>query len=761
MAQKWSDSTTVEPPRSALTERRLMETIDRERGNAALARRVGVLAAIHVAEWPRLRYRFGPEAEHVVTAALEGLVARGGESPEHHSPRTGGGFWILLPETGFYAAHQRLRQLSLQVTETVIDVLGERLRVTPVIGYATFADATSAPELCEHASAALHEAFRSLEPVPVKYSRAVAITAYKSASQDRLMRLIEKSWAPLRIGFILSLLLEVPFIAYVLSWRSGFDLTTVTYPLLGVGLAGSAIAAWIASFRVASGSIENLGMVAPDTALEPGREYPPATAIVVASLSSESVMIADTVTSLLEHDYPGDFQVILTFDAPAELPIQDSLDDLAETDPRLMCLRMGAGTSKAECVSAALPHVRGEFVGIFDADNHLEQGSFSRAWRWLCNGHDIVQGHRLVRNGEMSWVTRLVAVDYERAQALSDQDRGELDAFGIFGGSSTYWRADALMYTASKGSMPLKEIRSSERRLQDAFAFASDPMLLSTELAPTTLRALWRQRVCWARARASARDHARTRDRARAETVDRHLRSTAAERRVTTHQQVGRRTLRLGWIQTIPWLSLQVIPIVGFVVWRDDGFGKLNDLIPLLALLVFFMFSVGVAQGALGYLLANPRIKRHRPWFVTYAFHSAVWFGEFKDLIGRLARFKGAVGETLLVKTGTERVRPFSERPPERAPDFALNDHESSGGQTDRSSQAEPVGWASDMTSDVPPQRFHERVFEVKELRREQIALHRRSGAKRLTGVSGSEGTSGAPDTPSGEPSARSPWLPG
>ena len=39
-------------------------------------------------------------------------------------------------------------------------------------------------------------------------------------------------------------------------------------------------------------------------------------------------------------------------------------------------------------------HVRGEFVGVFDADHHPEPGAFQRAWRWLAStGTDVVQGH--------------------------------------------------------------------------------------------------------------------------------------------------------------------------------------------------------------------------------------------------------------------------------------------------------------------------------------------------------------------------------
>ena len=362
-----------------LTEQRLTEQVDQELKHAVLARRVGVLAAIDVADLPRLRSRLGPKAERVITAALGELIAREGESLAVHSPRSRGGFWVLLPETGFYEAHQRLLRLSNRVVETVVDVDGERLRVTPVIGYATFADATSGPELLHRATAALHDARLHVDLVPTKYSRALATaSAEPNASRGKPI-LMKKLWSPLQVVFILSALLELPFIVYVLSWHAGFDLTTVTYPLMVAVLAGAALIIWIASFRAATSWIENLETSAPVAPLlEPAEPAPLATAIVVADLASESATVVDTVTALLDHEYPGELQVIVAYNSPEKHPIEASLDEMAANDPRLILLRMDGSTTHAERVGVALEHASGEFVGIFAADNRLAQGSFTR-----------------------------------------------------------------------------------------------------------------------------------------------------------------------------------------------------------------------------------------------------------------------------------------------------------------------------------------------------------------------------------------------
>lgn len=64
-----------------------------------------------------------------------------------------------------------------------------------------------------------------------------------------------------------------------------------------------------------------------------------------------------------------------------------------------MPFRVAKSTSKAENINVALAKARSAFVGIFDADHHPEPESFIRAWRWLSNGYDVVQGHNVICNG--------------------------------------------------------------------------------------------------------------------------------------------------------------------------------------------------------------------------------------------------------------------------------------------------------------------------------------------------------------------------
>jgi cellulose synthase/poly-beta-1,6-N-acetylglucosamine synthase-like glycosyltransferase/GGDEF domain-containing protein len=607
------------PRRPAVTEQRLGEEIGRELQRAELSQRPGILAAVSVAELPRLRERLGAHAEQAVAAAFDELFALDARVLEQHSARPGGGFWLLMPETDSAAARYRLERLTRRVASAVLDVAGEQVRITPVIGYAPYAHAASTRELCDHADIALQEAGLHLDLVPVGFSPALAASAVPVAKRDRLLWLIERLRSPLQIVFTMAVLLSLPFIIYVVVWYAGFDLTAVTYPLMAAALAFTAAAQWIESFR-AVGAVE-----------VPVREgaCPPATAIIAAYLPNEAATIVDTVANLLRQDYPGDFQVIVSYNSPQRLPIEDTLEELAAHDSRLLLLRVEASTSKAQNVNAALAHVRGEFVGIFDADHHPAQGSFSRAWQWLSNGHDVVQGHCVVRNGDASWVARLIAVEFETIYAVSHPGRARLHGFGIFGGSNGYWRRDALRQIRMQ-RMLTEDIEASMRSLRGGFNIVSDPGLVSTELAPTTMGALWGQRMRWAQGWT--------------QTARRHLRPALTSDRLSGRQKLGAWFL-LGWAQVVPWVTIQVIPILGFTAWRDGGLGHLDWLVPLFVLLSIFTLSVGGAQAIFAYVLGDPRIRHHRAWFVLYAIHSMLWFGELKNLIARVAQLKEVIGE--------------------------------------------------------------------------------------------------------------------
>jgi cellulose synthase/poly-beta-1,6-N-acetylglucosamine synthase-like glycosyltransferase len=218
---------------------------------------------------------------------------------------------------------------------------------------------------------------------------------------------------------------------------------------------------------------------------------------VAAYLPNEHLHLVQTLEHLIAMPYSGQLQVICAYNTPTPLPIEDELARMARRNPRLAVLPVTGSTSKAENVNAALALANGSVIGIFDAD-HLPQPGFERATRWLAAGHDVVQGACRVRDGRRSILARVVAAEFDGMYGVTHPGRARVHGFAVFGGSNGYWRSDVLRAARLDPHMLTEDIDASVRSIAAGARLVADPAILSTELAPPTVAALWNERVRWA-----------------------------------------------------------------------------------------------------------------------------------------------------------------------------------------------------------------------------------------------------------------------
>ena len=219
----------------------------------------------------------------------------------------------------------------------------------------------------------------------------------------------------------------------------------------------------------------------------------------------------------------------------------------------------------------------------------------------------------------------MVAVEFEAIYAVSHPGRARLHGFGIFGGANGYWRTDVLRQVRMHSTMLTEDIDSSMRALAAGYCIASDPLLISRELVPVTLRALWNQRLRWAQGWFQVSLA--------------HLWRGLRSRRLTGRQKLGLLHL-LAWREIYPWLSVQMFPLIGYWAWRSGGPDRLDWLVPLLVLTTLFTLSVGPGQALLAYLLAEPQVRRRRGWFVFYLLVASLFYTPFKNTIAVVAQVK-------------------------------------------------------------------------------------------------------------------------
>ena len=530
---------------------------------------------------------------------------------------------IMARESSIVDAVGRVEQITAAIASRRFDERLERLMFTPSAGYATLDDGDSAATIVQRAVDAREVSGGHLDLSVQRWEPAMSPD---TASPDRQpfnrfgwQRIKERLRAPVQIIATYALGIVVPFFVYWLfDAVIGVDISWGVYVLCVVALVLTGVMILVEA------------RLAVDQQEPPEYDgvYPTATAIICAYLPNEASTIMETLDVFLDNGYPGEMQVILAYNTPNKMSVERDLFLLAKVNPSLTVVRVDGSTSKAQNVNAVLHMARGEFTGMFDADHQPRPGSFERAWRWLANGYDVVQGHCLTRNGEETMLARMIAVEFESIYAVAHPGRARLHRFGVFGGSNGYWRTELLHETRMRGSMLTEDIDSSMRTVERGLKIRSDRDIVSRELATTTFKQVWNQRLRWAQGWFQV--------------TIMHTRRVWHSPGLTLRQKVGASYL-LGWREAYPWLSLQVIPLVAFWIFvRGDG---LTWGWPILFCTTVFVLHIGPAQTLYAYRLADEEIKQHKRWFWAYLVFSTVFYTEYKNLIARVAHIKEFIGE--------------------------------------------------------------------------------------------------------------------
>lgn len=221
--------------------------------------------------------------------------------------------------------------------------------------------------------------------------------------------------------------------------------------------------------------------------------------LVAAYLPNEQDIIVETVRHLLFHIQrpTAGLEVILAYNTPVDLPVEESLRRLADQHPELTLLRVEGSQSKAENINAALDIATGEVACVLDADHHPAADCFVRAWHWIAQGYDVVQGRNVIRNYSENFLALNVALEFEQLYGISHAAKSFLTDSSIFGGSNGYWRTSVLKSIRFNPSRLTEDIDASLRTLLNGYRILHDRSIVTTELAPTSLKAFWSQRKRW------------------------------------------------------------------------------------------------------------------------------------------------------------------------------------------------------------------------------------------------------------------------
>ena len=232
----------------------------------------------------------------------------------------------------------------------------------------------------------------------------------------------------------------------------------------------------------------------------PTGQPPPASAIIAAYLPNEAGTVVETVEAFLRQDYP-DLEVILAYNTPRRLEVEDELQRDRSSRPTIRA-RCGSKVRSPRPRTSTPPWPRAAASSSASSTPTTTRwtGPSSVPGAGWPSEADVVQGHCVIRNGDptpgspgwsRSSSKQIYAVVHPgRAPAARLRHLRRLERLLARRGAAPHPRL--------RGSILTEDIESSMRVVQSGEVIISDPGLVSTELAPETLSALWNQRMRWA-----------------------------------------------------------------------------------------------------------------------------------------------------------------------------------------------------------------------------------------------------------------------
>ena len=225
---------------------------------------------------------------------------------------------------------------------------------------------------------------------------------------------------------------------------------------------------------------------------------------LVIPARNEAAVIARSVGSVRALEYAGAdgrpaFDVVVVDDGSV-----DGTGDVARRvggggDVRVVRREHGEPRTKGAVLAFAMPYVRGEVVGVLDADTLVVRAFLERAlvgWRRVASA-GALQVSRRPRNTD-SWLT--AAQGEEQLMDMASQcGRWAADGTAELRGNGMFVRRDALEAVGGWSDRALTEDLELSTRLSSAgHHITLAPEAFVDEEAVEGIRPLWRQRLRWA-----------------------------------------------------------------------------------------------------------------------------------------------------------------------------------------------------------------------------------------------------------------------
>lgn len=222
---------------------------------------------------------------------------------------------------------------------------------------------------------------------------------------------------------------------------------------------------------------------------------------VVVALKNEISVIAHLLEALDGLEYPSEHLQIILVDDASQDGTGEYLDSHITGAMRVLHRRAGAGGGKSGALNAAIEHMTGEIVIVFDADHRPANDIIRRHVRhYMDPTVAAVQGRCRIGNPDEGAIAGAISLEYEAGYLVNEYGRQAIFGLPAYGGANCSVRATSLIRHG--GWNPTSHTEDTDLTMRLVLAgehIRYDVSAVDVEEAVTTFANYWRQRYRWAR----------------------------------------------------------------------------------------------------------------------------------------------------------------------------------------------------------------------------------------------------------------------
>jgi cellulose synthase/poly-beta-1,6-N-acetylglucosamine synthase-like glycosyltransferase len=175
-------------------------------------------------------------------------------------------------------------------------------------------------------------------------------------------------------------------------------------------------------------------------------------------------------------------------------------DHPPRTPHEIIVAPRGAPRTKPRALNVAMPHICGDIVAVFDAEDLPERDQLKKAAAAFAQSPQSVaclQANLCIDNGGENWIAGLFAIDYAALFEVFNKGVANMGQPLFLGGTSNHFRYEALREVGFWDAYNVTEDADLGLRLARAGFTTKTFSSRTFEEAPTTFPALLRQRTRW------------------------------------------------------------------------------------------------------------------------------------------------------------------------------------------------------------------------------------------------------------------------